>query len=115
MSPLVRGRKVTENRQEAVGARAAQAGVDRMTWGAGGGWGLRRVLGGAGRGVGVVGGGRVAVMGAVVVGVRVTVKGQGALGAREALQAGPPVGAVAASARVKLPVVVGVERETAVG
>src|SRR5258708_7080062 len=51
MSPLVRGRKVTENWQEALGARAAQGGVDRMNWRGGGG------VGGGGRGGGVWGGG----------------------------------------------------------
>jgi len=32
MSPLVRGRKVTENWQEALGARAAQGGLARTNW-----------------------------------------------------------------------------------
>jgi hypothetical protein len=32
MSPLVRGRKVTEKSQDALGARAAQGGAARMNW-----------------------------------------------------------------------------------
>jgi hypothetical protein len=32
MSPLVRGRKVTANWQEALGARAAQGGLERTNW-----------------------------------------------------------------------------------
>jgi hypothetical protein len=32
MSPLVRGRKVTANWQLALGARAAQGGLERTNW-----------------------------------------------------------------------------------
>ena len=32
MSPLVSGRKVTENWQEALGASAAQGGLERTNW-----------------------------------------------------------------------------------
>ena len=58
---------------------------------------------------------RVPVRVPVAVGVKITLTKQEALGARGPLQAVPPVGAEVGSARVKLPVVVGVERETVAG
>src|SRR5882757_5397481 len=47
----------------------------------------------------------------VEVGVKIMLTKQEALGARAPMHVGPPVGKAVGSARVKLPVVVGVERE----
>src|SRR6266851_992642 len=79
------------------------------------GSGLPKPVRGAVIGVVEVGMVRVPVSGPVAVGVKITLTKQELLGAREPLQAAPPVGAVVESARVKSPVVVGVERETAAG
>src|SRR5215469_5404552 len=54
------------------------------------------------------------VRGPVEVGAKMMLTKQEALGVREPVQAGPPVGKAVGSARVKLPVVVRVETETAV-
>src|SRR5216684_3897067 len=84
--------------QVAVGARVVQAVVETKL------------------GVVLVGGAIWRVAEPVLVRVmKITWTKQEVLGAREPLQAGPPVGAVVESARVKLPVVVGVEREIAAG
>jgi hypothetical protein len=58
---------------------------------------------------------RVPVRRPVVVGVKMRLRKQEALGARLPVQAWPPVGERVGSAKAKLPVVVGVERETVVG
>src|ERR1700680_2898756 len=77
------------------------------------GSGLPKPVSWAVTGVEEVGMVRAPVRGPVAVGAKITLTKQEALGAREPLQVGPPVGAVVESGRVKLPVVVGVERETA--
>ena len=58
---------------------------------------------------------RVPVMGPVVVGVKMMLTKQAAFGARVPVQVGPPVGFAVGSARMKLPVRAGVERETGGG
>src|SRR5258705_311968 len=66
MSPLVRGRKVTENRQEALGAREGSGGRGGGKGGGCGWWGVReRGLGGWRFGGGAGGPGMLLKMGGV--------------------------------------------------